>query len=806
MNCQREEIYRRISRTKCIIPSLHTFLEDTIYLEPCSKVLRTLIPKAFKGSIYEYFRDRFFGDESDVVQVEIHEATFSQRTLPSKELAFWCAYRILWLFSFRHFRSVANVEPRKSPGFTGSLPTALTRGECENLLAKLALQVGFRSPEMIAIANRNLAADAAYRTINSVRPFSQFQDQPANLPVTMAALQDYIARGLFRNQSSNQPPLSADIISAWNVKYRCGRIFDFAFVETRKRLFLHFVYGQQLIYPRFNVTSFAIFRDTFMAFFGRIDGEMGPHSEEPPTDQDLGHQQDVGASDTGLASEANPHMDSDDIPMESTGIFSEEPTTQPSDHTRARVPRDADLEDNPDIQMTDEAQIQTFDTQPTPTHEREAPRAEAELVLARETPLDFVERPMTLDFVGDIRPNPLAIAPPETTIDTLTVPDTNAWQHEIEATNRVALDGHTAFEQSDTTMDLIVRPRTLDFVVDTGSTPFISIPAETAPDAQQSESVVNPLENMTMDLMVRPRTLDFVSDTTPNPSPDPLPISSSVLSTSNSEEPSAAGGSQLIEPHRQASQAPALAPENGDDMRSSDFGLQDEPAPDDDVPAQARRLLRKNNLPDRDRADTSIPKTSGARKRRDDGDDGEGSDARGYRRLESLKFEESSAAIKRNLPKAVFIGDNIAEAMLAKIHLRDRSGLDLYPYYLIEQREGMTSRVWAFRRRIDDESEAQSQVQDILRTASSQGGRFYSVDHRGTRNWIDATGVWEELRKGEPIFYQAGNLAFTTNWVPNSGDGESIRRNFQLPLYNFVTGCWELSADPPTSENHREEL
>jgi hypothetical protein len=33
------------------IPSLHTFIADTIYLEACSKVLRRLLPVKFRGSL-----------------------------------------------------------------------------------------------------------------------------------------------------------------------------------------------------------------------------------------------------------------------------------------------------------------------------------------------------------------------------------------------------------------------------------------------------------------------------------------------------------------------------------------------------------------------------------------------------------------------------------------------------------------------------------------------------------------------------------------------------------------------------------
>ena len=49
-------MYPRISSIPCIIPSLHTFLEDTKYLEPCCKILREILPPRSKGTISQRFR------------------------------------------------------------------------------------------------------------------------------------------------------------------------------------------------------------------------------------------------------------------------------------------------------------------------------------------------------------------------------------------------------------------------------------------------------------------------------------------------------------------------------------------------------------------------------------------------------------------------------------------------------------------------------------------------------------------------------------------------------------------------------
>ena len=97
------------------------------------------------------------------------------------------------------------------------------------------------------------------------------------------------------------------------------------------------------------------------------------------------------------------------------------------------------------------------------------------------------------------------------------------------------------------------------------------------------------------------------------------------------------------------------------------------------------------------------------------------------------------------------------------------------------------------------------EVVSELRTMAHECFRFcIQADFRERKVFTNAS--QPKYERTPSVFYQASNEPFITNWVPNSGDGQSIRRNFQIPLYNFVTDLWELSADPPTSQYHREEL
>lgn len=52
---QRAHLMSRIRSIRHVIPSLHTFLEDTKYLEFGAKVMKALLPPGCKTSIHEKF-------------------------------------------------------------------------------------------------------------------------------------------------------------------------------------------------------------------------------------------------------------------------------------------------------------------------------------------------------------------------------------------------------------------------------------------------------------------------------------------------------------------------------------------------------------------------------------------------------------------------------------------------------------------------------------------------------------------------------------------------------------------------------
>ena len=78
---QRSRIFDRVCSIEHVIPSIHTFLEDTKYLEPPARILKELLPGKCKGSMSQHFSALHSGQTK--VKVQTSEYTFEDRTSPS---------------------------------------------------------------------------------------------------------------------------------------------------------------------------------------------------------------------------------------------------------------------------------------------------------------------------------------------------------------------------------------------------------------------------------------------------------------------------------------------------------------------------------------------------------------------------------------------------------------------------------------------------------------------------------------------------------------------------------------------------
>lgn len=104
---QREEIWSEIRSIDTLIPSLHTFFEDSKYLSACSDCLKRLVKLSPGYTVFTAFRQKFpyHADADDQVVIETADSSFVfRRGLATDRLDL--GYRQLWLFAMRHYQEL----------------------------------------------------------------------------------------------------------------------------------------------------------------------------------------------------------------------------------------------------------------------------------------------------------------------------------------------------------------------------------------------------------------------------------------------------------------------------------------------------------------------------------------------------------------------------------------------------------------------------------------------------------------------------------------------------------------------------
>jgi len=264
---ERPSILLRLQSVKHVIPSLHTFLEDTKYLEPGAKIMKSILPLSFKGSLREGFTHQHNGCFDWYEQLsEDHRAC---RRSSSGFQARWHSYRQLWLFTWRHFPVMIGQAPRKDNRKAQGGRKELQCGWWHEL-SKLASICGYENM-------RNMYPDVdelMFRDfLRNARPPQFYRLDEEDIRDKITHLKALLADIQRRPSVTETPALSSDFKSCGSdITSRCGRPFEQSFEDDAPYLFLQHVYydyGRRAEHCRKRyLTSFAIKRDIFCAFFG----------------------------------------------------------------------------------------------------------------------------------------------------------------------------------------------------------------------------------------------------------------------------------------------------------------------------------------------------------------------------------------------------------------------------------------------------------------------------------------------------------------------------------------------------------
>ncbi|MCJ1473162.1 hypothetical protein MMC13_001813 [Lambiella insularis] len=278
---ERANLLARICSLQHRIPSLHTFLEDTKYLEPCAKIMKSLLPPTFRGSIRKAFKSRQSG--VTVIDVEWRQESDITSSTASLPHTIAIGYRQLWLFAMRHFPELTPLQPRKDPG--RAKPNMQGRAShWWYRLGLLAAGGGFQSEEIKALVQSNPDVQMTMEFLLNTRPAELYYHNEASCVNEVQRICTFLGSIGPREAAPVEAFLSCDSTAAMGLAERCGRPFEQSFLQDKRFLFLNYIYNDKWQHTeqsqwqqirKSHVTSLAIKRDTFRAFFGNnLDGDL----------------------------------------------------------------------------------------------------------------------------------------------------------------------------------------------------------------------------------------------------------------------------------------------------------------------------------------------------------------------------------------------------------------------------------------------------------------------------------------------------------------------------------------------------
>lgn len=258
----KSQVKETLRGIRMMIPSLHTFLADTKYLEPCAQILQTLLPEQWRAM-------RRLSVCHGLTNIFAPATGFEQ------------AYREIWIFCFANYASMTQIGPRKDPKKPN--PRQSFSQDCWHRIAVLALRLGFRSEKIQELANQDPSLVFARSALTDLR-CSGYQIDDTAFATGVDEMRRVLqaVKSIFSSNSSS-PFLTSDTSPSWKIELRCGRPYEQAYLNDREHLSPQWVYGTEDI-PRENITTFAVSRDIISAFLPSpsMSENQADFIDEPP--------------------------------------------------------------------------------------------------------------------------------------------------------------------------------------------------------------------------------------------------------------------------------------------------------------------------------------------------------------------------------------------------------------------------------------------------------------------------------------------------------------------------------------------
>ena len=299
---QRRQIWARLFTIPTTIPSLHTFLEDTKYLEPCAKAMKLLLSSKIDRTIRWSFQASHNGQHQ--LKLQLTENEYEEQHQDCCSTAEWLGYRQLWLYVMRHFPEMTGHAPRQD------FPRSKASTTKEELIwwcrfYDLARTSGYTEVSARVPTTSEADLQMSESFLRRVRPLRLYDFPVAEFDMTVRKLVELIEHVKPKDASIDR--VDGPTACPTEIIYRCGVPFEKSMHEDRGELFLTKIYSTTQ--QREHVTSFDVKRDMFHRFFGTPVGD--PLALDSRSGEDIEIQVEENETTSGipentLVDEASP--------------------------------------------------------------------------------------------------------------------------------------------------------------------------------------------------------------------------------------------------------------------------------------------------------------------------------------------------------------------------------------------------------------------------------------------------------------------------------------------------------------------
>lgn len=280
----RTGILARLRKIRHLIPSIHTFLEDTKYIEPCAQIMRGILPQSYRGSILEGFMLLHNGQDTLYEQTNEIDFTEQQQTVG---MVLWKSYRQLWLFAFRHFPEMTGFPPRKDVG-RPKPPKLCIEHTWWHKMASLAEKSGYRNIRTPFPESEDADVRMTQQFLHQVRPSQYYKFDEGVFDTEVLRICSVLSKVQARRIEAERPSVNSNRETGCgpDINNRCGRPYEGSFIADQPSMFLQHIYEQQVgDNSRRFLSTFAVKRCIFYSFFG--GPETYPEVREKDDRQDI---------------------------------------------------------------------------------------------------------------------------------------------------------------------------------------------------------------------------------------------------------------------------------------------------------------------------------------------------------------------------------------------------------------------------------------------------------------------------------------------------------------------------------------